>query len=144
MRYAIHTLTALAAVLLTAGCLPEKAATASGEKERVLTTGVGDFTRFCADCHGPEGKGNGPAAAGLKPRPADLTQLSRKNGGKFPRLTVMNRIDGYTMGKSDSPMPAFGDLLEGKTVLFDSGDGIETPTPWRLVALQRYVETLQK
>lgn len=27
----------------------------------------------CASCHGPGGKGNGPAAAGLNPKPADWT-----------------------------------------------------------------------
>jgi putative copper export protein/mono/diheme cytochrome c family protein len=32
------------------------------------------FMRDCAGCHGPEGGGAGPAAAGLRIKPADLTQ----------------------------------------------------------------------
>jgi len=31
------------------------------------------FQTYCTTCHGRDGQGNGPAAAGLNPRPADLT-----------------------------------------------------------------------
>lgn len=133
-------LTILAATMLGMAVL----VTACATDEMKITTGRSDYAQFCASCHGPGGEGHGPAAAGLKPQPANLTLLARQNGGQFPRLRVMNRIDGYTMGKSDSPMPAFGEMLEGKTVMFDAGDGIETPTPWRLVALQSYIESIQK
>jgi len=133
------TKTALAAVGL-AGI----AALAACTPEMQPTTGASDYAQFCAACHGPTGRGGGPAAAGITPRPADLTTISRRNGGTFPRLQVMIRIHGYTMGKTDSPMPSFGPLLEGRTVLFDAGDGIQTPTPWRLVALQSYLESLQR
>lgn len=119
---------------LTAACMPEDR----------ITTGAGDYRTFCAACHGPEARGDGPAAAGLTPQPADLTLIAREHGGSFPRAQVMSRIYGYTMGSSDSPMPAFGHLLEGKTVLYDSGDGRQTPTPWRLVALSQYLERIQR
>lgn len=122
------------ALALVAACMPEEQ----------ITTGAGDYATLCAGCHGADGKGNGPAAAGLTPRPADLTLIARDHGGTFPRAQVMSRIYGYTMGSSDTPMPAFGHLLEGKTVLYDSGDGRQTPTPWRLVALSQYLERLQQ
>ncbi|WP_299359490.1 c-type cytochrome [uncultured Paracoccus sp.] len=134
MKFAISSAVALGSAALIVACTPDAQ----------ITTGTGDYAQFCASCHGPGGKGDGPLAAGLTPRPTDLTQLSRANGGVYPRLQVMNRIDGYTMGKSDSPMPQFGEMLQGRTVMFDAGDGIETPTPWRLVALQKHVETLQE
>jgi high-affinity iron transporter len=35
------------------------------------------YAEACASCHGPEGRGDGPAAAGLDPAPADLTNRSR-------------------------------------------------------------------
>lgn len=35
------------------------------------------FQTHCAVCHGPEGRGDGPAATGLNPRPTDLTQSAR-------------------------------------------------------------------
>jgi len=31
------------------------------------------FQTYCTTCHGRDGHGHGPAAAGLNPRPADLT-----------------------------------------------------------------------
>jgi len=34
------------------------------------------FKTHCALCHGEKGKGDGPAGAGLTPRPADLTQMA--------------------------------------------------------------------
>src|SRR5947208_1359608 len=52
------------------------------------------FREHCAVCHGIDAKGNGPAAAALKKHPADLTQISRKNGGKFPELAVLGKIRG--------------------------------------------------
>lgn len=119
---------------LTAACMPEDQ----------ITTGAGDYAALCASCHGDDARGDGPDAAGLKPAPPDLTLIAREHDGTFPRAQVMSRIYGYTMGSSDSPMPAFGHLLEGKTVLYDSGDGRETPTPWRLVALSQYLERLQR
>lgn len=31
------------------------------------------YTQQCAPCHGPAGKGDGPAAAALNPKPADMS-----------------------------------------------------------------------
>ena len=46
------------------------------------------YTQYCASCHGADGKGNGPEAAKLNPKPGDLTQIAKKNGGKFPFYEV--------------------------------------------------------
>ena len=42
------------------------------------------FLKYCASCHGEDGKGTGPAAIALKPPPSDLTTLSRRHEGKYP------------------------------------------------------------
>jgi len=55
---------------------------------------VSMFREYCAACHGPEGKGNGPAAPALKTVPADLTRISARNGGKFPDTKVRRYIEG--------------------------------------------------
>lgn len=120
------------AVTVLAGCVDE------------VTTGAGDYQQFCAACHGATGKGDGDAAPALDTPPADLTQISARNGGRFPRDVVMSKIYGYTRtDQHGATMPGFGPLLEGKTVLYDSGDGKQTPTPWRLVAIAEYLETIQ-
>lgn len=113
------------------------------EQEAPPPTGAEDFATFCAACHGAGGKGDGEVAATLAKAPADLTRLSADNGGAFPAARVMSKIYGYTGQPADALMPDFGSLLEGETVLFDSGDGIPTPTPLRLVQLAEHVETLQ-
>ncbi|QJD17701.1 c-type cytochrome [Paracoccus sanguinis] len=146
MMFARPTLAAMGAALLLTGCVPEaEAPRPTGPAAAQAAQGAADYARYCVACHGPTGRGDGPAAAGLSPRPTDLTQLARRNGGTFPRLRVMARIDGYTMGKTDSPMPQFGEEIgRGPKVMFDAGDGLRVPTPARLVALQGYVETLQR
>ncbi|MGL4237925.1 c-type cytochrome [Tabrizicola sp.] len=117
--------------------------------EREAPTGREDFATFCAACHGASGRGDGPAAAGLDRKPADLTGLSARNGGVFPGTAVMAKIWGYTgvsPGDRDggSPMPEFGPLLQGELVPYDGGDGISTPTPVRLVQIAEYLKTLQE
>ncbi|VDC32521.1 c-type cytochrome [Pseudogemmobacter humi] len=107
-------------------------------------SGAGDYADFCAGCHGASGKGDGLAAGGLRAKPADLTRLSAKNGGKFPGTRVMAKIWGYTGNQDDhAVMPEFAALLDSDLVPFDGGDGIATPTPLRLVQLAEYLETLQ-
>ena len=78
------------------------------------TSGPDMFKTYCAACHGPDGKGTGPAASALKKAPADLTLLSSKNGGKFPALMVQNTIRGEsgTVGAHGSrDMPMWGDIF---------------------------------
>jgi len=118
--------------LALAACTPQDA-----------PTGAEDFASYCAACHGTSGNGDGPAAAGLARRPADLTQLSARNGGAFPGTAVMAKIWGYTGRDGGSPMPQFGPLLQGDLVPFDGGDGIASPTPLRLVGLAEHVRVLQ-
>ena len=56
--------------------------------------GKAEYENSCASCHGADGKGGGPVAAALKPRPADLTTLAKKNGGVFPVGRIYDAIDG--------------------------------------------------
>ena len=107
-------------------------------------TGAEDYAAYCAACHGPTGKGDGAAAAGLARKPADLTQLSASNKGAFPTTRVMAQIWGYAGAKGRGIMPDFGPLLQGEMVPYDGGDGIETPTPVRLVELAEYLKRLQQ
>jgi cbb3-type cytochrome c oxidase subunit III len=64
------------------------------------------FQSACVQCHGPEGKGDGPAAVALNPKPRDLTDAKRM-------ATVSDRFayelisrGGIAVGKSPQ-MPAF-------------------------------------
>lgn len=124
--------------------IPVLALAACVEREKV-PSGAEDFATFCSACHGAGGKGDGPAAAGLDRKPADLTGLAARNRGVFPGTRVMAKIWGYTGGRDGaSPMPQFGPLLQGDLVPYDGGDGIASPTPVRLVQIAEYLKTLQR
>ena len=102
------------------------------------------FINSCASCHGVTGRGDGPLAAELEVKPADLTKIAARRGGLWPMVEVMSIIDGYhrrTLPRE--VMPIFGDLAEGTLVPFDAGDGRKTPTPVSLIALANYLETIQ-
>ncbi len=61
------------------------------------------YRAHCAVCHGPEGRGDGPAALSLTPRPADLRRTAR-----MPDALLFSRI---TEGLPGTAMPAFRDVL---------------------------------
>ena len=123
-------------VLLLAACV----SAASTEP----ASGKADFMDLCAPCHGVTGKGDGELGKTLAHRPADLTGISARHNGEFPMAYVMSKIWGYEMGKAPTAlMPKFAPLMEGPTVLVDTGDGIQTPTPQRLVEIANYLTTIQ-
>jgi mono/diheme cytochrome c family protein len=96
------------------------------------------FRQFCAVCHGVDAKGAGPAAAALKKPTGDLTQLSRKNGGKFPTLAVKMSITGGSnvMEHGTREMPMWGSVLSETGQQRAMGD-------LRVQALLDYVEQIQ-
>ncbi|MGQ0737237.1 MAG: c-type cytochrome [Acidobacteriota bacterium] len=71
------------------------------------------FNSYCSVCHGPMGRGNGPAAAALKKAPADLTTISARNGGKFPEIQVRRYIEGLdeVAAHGSREMPIWGPLF---------------------------------
>jgi mono/diheme cytochrome c family protein len=53
------------------------------------------YKAYCEPCHGEDGKGQGPLAPGLRVRPADLTTIAARNGGKFEAGAVEDKINGW-------------------------------------------------
>ncbi len=76
-------------------------------------SGAEMYRAYCAVCHGLDGKGAGPAAAALCQEIPDLTQLSRKNGGKFPMFHVSGIIQGDAeiAAHGSKDMPMWGDVF---------------------------------
>lgn len=101
------------------------------------------FADYCAACHGADARGAGPETLGIGKVPPDLTQLASGNGGTFPTAQVLSAIDGYVEGTHPGRvMPEFGGELGGDLIPLDV-DGVITPTPRALVALLRYLESVQ-
>jgi putative copper resistance protein D len=70
-----------------------------------IVNGQALYQTHCASCHGAGGHGDGPAAAGLRPRPADLTARHAADH------TVGDFFWWLTRGIKNSAMPGFGDRL---------------------------------
>src|SRR5260221_12036967 len=66
------------------------------QEAEVAASGKYEFRQHCAICHGLNGKGHGVIKTLnlLTENPPDLTQLSQRNGGKFPFLQGYRIIDG--------------------------------------------------
>lgn len=94
------------------------------------------FHAHCAACHGPEGKGDGPAAANLKKRPANLTVLAKNNGGVFPTSRVEKFISGDDLSlvaHGSREMPVWGPIFHQ----------IEEDQDFGTVRLQNLIKFLQ-
>jgi len=106
---------ALAALALSAGNFANAAGKDKGD------AGKNEFQNRCAVCHGPAGKGDGGAIDILKTAPADLTVLSKKNGGVFPFDRVYAVIDGRqaVKGHGTRDMPIWGNAYSTETAKAD-------------------------
>ena len=98
------------------------------------------YRAYCAACHGLGGKGDGPASSALKSAPADLTQLAKRNSGKFPELRVFGAINGDVQvpAHGSKDMPVWGVVFRGM------GDTGVSGAKLRIRNLTRYIESLQE
>lgn len=78
------------------------------------------YQKLCASCHGPAGKGDGPAGKMLKPPPPDMSATSTsdadlakiiKEGGKAVGRSPL--MPAYGAKLSDDQIKALVDLLKG-------------------------------
>ncbi|RMF94259.1 MAG: hypothetical protein D6736_00320, partial [Nitrospinota bacterium] len=76
-------------------------------QQTIAEQGKALFTRFCASCHGEDGKGNGPAAAGLKVKPKDLRATQARDNEYLFRVI---KEGGEAVGLSPAMLPWDGAL----------------------------------
>src|SRR5262249_24668078 len=76
--------------------------------------GVDTFKAYCASCHGPNAKGDGPAAKALSKAPADLTTIAKRHGGNFSIADVENTIRGTSemAAHGSREMPIWGPVFD--------------------------------
>lgn len=85
--------------------IPTAAPTFPGDPAAVQR-GAALFAANCAACHGATGKGDGPAAATLDPKPIDFTAPIHRGHGDADLTTWI------ASGVAGSAMPAFAGTLE--------------------------------
>lgn len=80
------------------------------DDDDALAMGKAVFETNCVTCHGTEGKGDGPAAVGLEPGPADLS-----DGGMLSMLSdgyLFWRVSqGGAVAPFNSAMPSWEGIL---------------------------------
>lgn len=87
---------------------------------KAVVSGKKLFKMLCSVCHGPKGKGDGMAGAGLIPKPANLTSAS-----------FQSQTDGaifWKIQEGRSPMPSYQSALPEKN-------------RWEII---NYIRTLKK
>ena len=73
------------------------------------------FSTRCTPCHGPSGGGDGPASAGLTPKPANFTSAEWQAKVTDEHIEKIIAYGGMAVGKSPA-MPPNPDL-DGKPVI---------------------------
>jgi len=69
------------------------------------------YARFCASCHGINGRGDGPVASSIRVEVPDLTLLARRQGSAFKRERIERVVDGrFLIGAHGTrEMPIWGE-----------------------------------
>ena len=123
----------VAAFALAYAATPALAQATSAEN-----SGGAVFLLYCASCHGPSAKGDGPTAAAMQPKPPDLTKIAARSGGTFSDEVVFRMIDGRSpkAGHGGQGMPVWGDAFGRKG---------QTPedTRRRIDAVVQYLKSIQ-
>jgi len=135
---------AAALCLATSAQAQTKAATTTTKIERTAAKpiasvqGVDTFKAYCASCHGPEAKGNGPAAKALAKAPADLTTITKRKGS-FSQSDVEQVIRGTNelISHGSREMPIWGPV-------FDAVNGNDKAVvTLRVTNLVNYIKSIQ-
>src|SRR5213593_153639 len=107
------------------------------------------YAQRCAVCHGPDGRGNGPAAPSLIPRPRDFTlgQFKYKSTAAGQPPTEADLMHVVATGLPASAMPYWRDILdsvETRAVVAyvkSMSRGFERPAPAPLAVPPRAAPT---
>src|SRR5579862_1705297 len=113
----MRALLLLSLLLLPAGAVHAQTKVSAAQDQlppNFVPTGKDMFKQYCAACHGLDAKGHGPASVSLKVTPANLTTLSKRNGGEFPTDLVTNvlRFGPGIAAHGSSDMPIWGPIFQ--------------------------------
>lgn len=92
-------------LLMTSGLLTMPACVVRGAPVSPAERGQALYLERCAVCHGPQGRGDGPEAPFLSPRPASLISAGSSVKSDTELLAVIAN------GKPRTAMPAWRDRL---------------------------------
>jgi mono/diheme cytochrome c family protein len=134
----LRPIVALAGLLATAG--------AGAQENDDFHLGEIEYEISCLSCHGIDGRGDGPDAAHLDTKPADLTSIARANGGVFPAERLALVIDGRELlaAHGAREMPVWGERYRVPVPGVEGEFDFEADARAKIDALVRYIEGLQE
>jgi mono/diheme cytochrome c family protein len=108
-------------------------------KQPSVSSGMELFLKYCASCHGENGKGKTSAASALNTPPTDLTTLSKRHNDKYPSgyVTVLLKFGRSSTAHGSTDMPVWG-------TKFGQLDPVNDPTGQQHIDdVVAYIKTLQ-
>ena len=110
----------------------------------MIAGGEIEYQNHCAICHNVDGKGRGIMAKFLAISPANLTQLAKKNTGKFPFWQTFRVIDGReeVRGHGTREMPIWGARFQAEAR--GSDPGARSQVSGRILSLVFYLQHIQE
>ncbi len=105
----------LSVLFILIACLVVSVPMSSAEDEGDAAKGKEIYTNTCASCHGPEGKGDGVAAAALDPKPRDLSDGAYVSTLSNEHLYKVISEGGASVGLSPM-MAAWGGVLSEQDI----------------------------
>jgi cytochrome c oxidase cbb3-type subunit 3 len=99
-------------VIAIAGALVSPRAAWTADADASLKAAKENYTTFCAKCHGDDGKGNGPSAATLNPKPRDYTDCKTMGAKSDAELFKVISEGGDSVGMSPDMQPWGGTLTD--------------------------------
>ena len=129
-----------ASLLAVAALLVMLGSTSAAAQSDQAPTGAYLFRTYCASCHGANAQGDGPLASAMRRKPANLTEILKREGGVFPSAKVFQIIDGRTKvaGHGGPDMPVWGDVFK-RAIDGGQADAVKA----RIEALVAFLETIQ-
>ena len=126
--------------LFAIAMLMPASALAQGTALKQVIPGGELFRTYCASCHGTAARGDGPLASSMTRKPADLTEIAKRNGGLYPSELVFRTIDGKkpVRGHGGPDMPVWGDAFARSR---DGGD--EEQVRSMIQSLVDFLESVQ-
>lgn len=111
MKNSVFTVVVSAALLAACALFlpPERSYAADAAKGKQV------YDTYCALCHGPGGKGDGPGAAALDPKPRDLSSAEIMQG-KTDESLVNVIANGGAAGGLSAAMPPWSGVISAEDI----------------------------
>lgn len=134
-------LSVVGAAIIAAMLATPALASAQEQQPKQSTPGAETFRTYCATCHGSSARGDGPLAASMQRKPANLTEIAKRNGGVYPSEMVFKTIDGRNpiRGHGGPDMPAWAEAFSKSR---EAGDADRVKS--LIQALVDYLESIQQ